>query len=116
MRHLKSGKKLGRTRAARRSLFRALSESLILREKVTTTLAKAKELRGAVEPLVTKAKRGTLHDRRLARKMLCTNKAVEALFHTIAPRYRDRRGGYTRITKTGTRENDAGKMAMIEFV
>ncbi|HET7578401.1 MAG TPA: 50S ribosomal protein L17 [Bacillales bacterium] len=116
--------KLGRNKAARRALFRDLTTDLIINERITTTLAKAKELRPIVEKMVTLGKRGDLHARRQAaafvRKEVAneeTNQdAIQKLFSEIGPRYEDRQGGYTRILKLGPRKGDAAEMAIIEFV
>jgi large subunit ribosomal protein L17 len=116
MRHRKKKITLGRESAPRRALMRALAESLIVHGSIVTTEAKAKALRTVVEPLVTKAKKGTLTDRRSAMKVLYTDGAVRKLFADIAPRYAERKGGYTRITKLGRRANDNGVRARIEFV
>lgn len=116
MRHRKQKSTLGRERGPRVALFRNLAESLILHGAVVTTLAKAKALRGMVEPLVTKAKGGALTDRRNIIRALYTEKAVKKLITHIAPRYKDRQGGYTRVVKLGNRVNDKGEKARIEFV
>ena len=116
MQHGKSKRKLGRTRDTRQALMRSLSEELIKREKITTTLAKAKELRPVVEKMVTRARVGTVASRRILRSRLATQTAVKKLVDDIAPRYKERSGGYTRITKIGRRAGDASPMAVIEFV
>jgi large subunit ribosomal protein L17 len=116
MRHQKKTVKLGRERAQRKALLRSLADSLIQHGSITTTLAKAKALRPFVEPLVTKAKDNSLSSRRELIKVLYTDKAVNALLNDIAPKYADRPGGYTRITKIGPRYSDAAEMAVIEFV
>lgn len=116
MRHKKKGVKLGRERAQRVALLRSLAESLVLHGAVTTTLAKAKALRTVVEPLVTKAKGDTQLSRDMVKGVLYTGKAVNKLFKEIAPRYAERKGGYTRIIKLGYRENDSAETAKIEFV
>ncbi|OGH73784.1 MAG: 50S ribosomal protein L17 [Candidatus Magasanikbacteria bacterium RIFCSPHIGHO2_02_FULL_51_14] len=116
MRHRKEGRTLGRTKTEREAMMRNLADSLIVHGSISTTLAKAKELRRVVEPLVTKAKSDTLAARRNARKTLYTDGAVRELFQTLGPRYKDRNGGYTRIVKTGARSNDAAETAVIEFV
>lgn len=116
MRHAKKKITLGRERNQRVALMRALAESIVLHGSIETTLAKAKALRSFVEPLVTKAKRGTLADRRNVLKVLYTDKAVKKLFTEIAPKYQTRPGGYTRVTKLGYRALDQGAKARIEFV
>lgn len=116
MRHKRQQAKLGREKAQREALMRSLAQSLVLHKKIKTTLAKAKALRGVIEPLVTKARRGTLADRRLIMKTLYTEKAVKMLMDDIAPKYADRQGGYTRIVKLGARPNDGAEVAYIEFV
>lgn len=116
MRHQKKTIILGRKRGPRRALLRSLTESLVLHGSIRTTKAKAKALRTVVEPLVTKAKRGTLADRRQVMRVLYTDKAVNMLLQEIAPRYTERSGGYTRIVKLGPRSNDAAEMVRIEFV
>jgi len=116
MRHRNINRILGREKAQRVALLRGLSDSLILEGKMKTTLAKAKELKRYVEPLVTDAKANTLSARRKAISFLYTNDAVTKLFAVWAPKYTTRQGGYTRITKIGTRTNDRAEMAIIEFV
>lgn len=117
MRHRKKKVILGRERGPRKALLRSLAESLILHGAITTTIAKAKALRGIVEPLVTIAKGGkTVMVERRLRQALYTDRAVRKLMVEIAPKYTDRRGGYTRIVKMGTRGNDRGDTARIEFL
>jgi large subunit ribosomal protein L17 len=116
MRHQKKGKKFGRERAGRKALMRGLAESLILHGSITTTKAKAKALKTVIEPLVTKAKKNRPVDLEVIMKTLYTGKAVSKLVKEIAPRYTERRGGYTRIVKLGFRENDSAETAKIEFV
>jgi large subunit ribosomal protein L17 len=116
MRHKSGGRKLQRTSAHRTALFRNMSASLIKHEQITTTLAKAKELRPYVEKLVTLAKRGGLANRRLAMSRLMDDTQLTKLFDVLAERYKDRNGGYTRIIKAGIRASDASPMAIIEFV
>lgn len=116
MRHRKSTKSFGRVKAQREALLRNLADSLILHGRIETTLAKAKALRSFVEPLVTKAKKGGLAKRRELTSVLYTDKAVQLLMDEIGPKYKERPGGYTRITKTGPRLNDGAEMAVIEFV
>ena len=116
MRHRVGGRKLQRTSAHRLALFRNMSAALIKHEQITTTLAKAKELRPYIEKLVTLGKKGGLSNRRLAHARLLDDAQLQKLFDTIASRYADRNGGYTRIIKTGPRASDAAEMAIIEFV
>ncbi len=115
MRHAIRGRKLGRTTAHRRALFRNQLESLVEHERITTTLVKAKELRPIAEKMVTKGKSGTLHARRRVRRWL-NRHLVKKLFDDIAPRFAERQGGYTRILKLGPRKGDGAEMALIEFV
>lgn len=116
MRHRVGGRKLQRTSSHRAALFRNMAAALIKHEQITTTLAKAKELRPYTEKLVTLAKRGGLSNRRLAHARLLDDKQLVKLFDTLAERYKDRKGGYTRIVKAGIRASDAAAMAVIEFV
>lgn len=116
MRHLKKKVTLGRVKAPREALIRNLAESLILHGSIKTTKAKARALRTFVEPLVTKAKKGTLADRRALISALYTDETVNKLMTDIGPRYKERAGGYTRIIKIGSRFNDAAEMVRIEFV
>ncbi len=117
MRHGNNVRKFGRNKNQRHALMKGLMLSLIAREKIETSEAKAKELRPAIEKLITKANVGTLASRRLVISRLY-NLTAEAnkLIDTIAPKYKDRTGGYTRITKIGRRLGDASKMAIIEFI
>ena len=107
---------MSRYRDQRTALLRGLTVELILRERITTTLAKAKETRVVAEKLITHGKKGTLHHRRLAMAQVPNKKAVEKVFDDVAPRYEDRPGGYTRIIKLAPRQGDAAKMAIIELV
>ena len=116
MRHRSGGRKLQRTSAHRIALFRNMSAALIKHEQITTTLAKAKELRPYVEKLVTLAKKGGLSNRRLAHARLLDDAQLVKLFDVLAERYKDRNGGYTRVIKAGIRASDAAPMAIIEFV
>ena len=116
MRHKSGGRKLQRTSAHRTALFRNMSASLIKHEQITTTVAKAKELRPYVEKLITLAKRGGLANRRLAMSRLMDEAQLTKLFDVLADRYKDRNGGYTRVIKAGIRASDAAPMAVIEFV
>jgi large subunit ribosomal protein L17 len=116
MRHRVGGRKLQRTSSHRIALFRNQAAALIKHEQITTTLAKARELRPYVEKLVTLAKRGGLANRRLAHSRLQDDTQLVKLFDVLAERYADRAGGYTRIVKAGIRASDAAAMAIIEFV
>ena len=116
MRHLKSGRILGRTTAHRKALFRNMVTALIRRERIRTTLAKAKELRSHVEKTITLGKKGTLHAKRLARKVVVEKEAFIKLFGSLSERYAKRAGGYTRIIKIGHRRGDDAPMAFIELV
>src|SRR5476649_1167083 len=116
MRHGSGHRKLGRTASHRTAMFANMSASLIKHEQIVTTLPKAKELRPFVEKLVTLAKSGTLHDRRMAISRVRDITQVAKLFATIGPRYRDRNGGYIRVLKAGFRHGDNAAMAIIEFV
>jgi large subunit ribosomal protein L17 len=116
MRHRVGGRKLQRTASHRIALFRNQSAALIKHEQITTTLAKAKELRPYVEKLVTLAKKGGLSNRRLAHARLQDDAQLVKLFDVLAERYASRAGGYTRIIKAGIRASDAAPMAIIEFV
>ncbi|HEY1927683.1 MAG TPA: 50S ribosomal protein L17 [Caulobacteraceae bacterium] len=116
MRHGYAHRKLGRTTAHRTSLFANMSASLIKHEQIVTTLPKAKELRPFVEKLVTLAKRGDLHSRRIAISKVRDVAQVGKLFSTLGPRYAGRNGGYTRVLKAGFRHGDNAAMAVIEFV
>jgi large subunit ribosomal protein L17 len=116
MRHKVGGRKLQRTSAHRLALFRNMAAALIKHEQITTTVAKAKELRPYVEKLVTLAKKGGLSNRRLAHARLLDDAQLVKLFDVIGPRYASRAGGYTRVIKAGVRASDASPMAIIEFV
>ncbi|WP_420141321.1 50S ribosomal protein L17 [Sphingomonas sp.] len=116
MRHRVGGRKLQRTSSHRTALFRNQAAALIKHEQITTTLAKAKELRPYVEKLVTLAKKGGLSNRRLAHARLMDDTQLVKLFDVIGARYADRNGGYIRIIKAGLRASDAAAMAVIEFV
>ena len=115
MQHNRAGRKLGRTSAHRKALFRNQLDSLFLHERIQTTISKAKELRPLAEKLVTLARRGGLHARRLALRDISQD-AAKRLFDEIAPRFATRPGGYTRILKLGQRPGDAAEKAIIEFV
>jgi len=116
MRHRNAGRKLGRTSSHRKAMFDNMAHALLKHEQITTTLPKAKDLRRIVEKLITLGKRGGLHARRQALADLQDAKLVEKLFTTIAERYKERRGGYTRVIKAGFRHGDAAAMAVIELV
>jgi len=116
MRHRKAGRQLRRTSEQRLALLRNLASSLIEQGAIETTEAKAKELRPFVEKLVTKAKSGTLHARRLAGRHVQNRGAADKLFREWGPKFAARPGGYTRILKTGHRRGDGAEMARIEFV
>lgn len=116
MRHRVGGRKLSRTSAHRLALFRNMAAALIKHEQITTTLPKAKELRPYVEKLITLAKHGGLSNRRLAHARLLDDTQLTKLFDTLADRYKDRAGGYTRVVKAGYRASDASAMAIIELV
>ena len=116
MRHGMSGRKLNRTSTARKALFISLAHALLKHEQIKTTLPKAKDLRPIAEKLVTLGKRGDLHARRQAISYLKDEKIVTKLFSTLAERYKDRQGGYTRVLKAGFRYGDAAPMAIIELV
>jgi len=116
MRHRVGGRKLQRTSSHRAALFRNMAAALIKHEQITTTTAKAKELRPYVEKLITLAKRGGLSNRRLAQSKLMDETQLAKLFDVLAARYADRNGGYTRIIKAGIRASDAAPISVIEFV
>ena len=116
MRHKKKGRKLGRKVGNRRALLMNLACQLIVHKKIKTTDPKAKELRSYVEPLITLAKKNSLHSRRLVIKKIPKKNIVRILFEEIAPIFSDRPGGYTRITKLGYRDNDRAPVSVIEFV
>ncbi len=116
MRHRVGGRKLQRTSSHRLALFRNQAAALIKHEQITTTLAKAKELRPYVEKLVTLAKKGGLSNRRLAHARLLDDAQLVKLFDVLAERYATRQGGYIRVIKAGIRASDAASMAIIEFV
>ncbi len=116
MRHRVGHRKLQRTSSHRAALFRNMAAALIKHEQITTTVAKAKELRPYVEKLITLAKHGGLSNRRLAHARMLDDTQLKKLFDVIAPRYADRAGGYTRIVKAGIRMSDASPMAVIELV
>src|SRR5512146_1688268 len=116
MRHRVAGSKLGRSMAHRRSLLRNLVTSLILEERIETSVPKAKAVRPQVEKIITLGKRGDLAARRQAASYLMTREAVSKLFETIAPRFGDRPGGYTRIVRAGWQQGDGAERAFIELL
>ncbi|HTW44542.1 MAG TPA: 50S ribosomal protein L17 [Acidobacteriaceae bacterium] len=116
MRHRNAGFKLGRNTSHRRALLRNLVTSIVLEDRVQTTVAKAKAARPHVEKLITLGKKGDLHARRQALAFLQTREAVARLFDTVAPRYGDRNGGYLRIVRTGFQRGDGAEKAFIELL
>jgi len=116
MRHRKKGKKIGRTASHRKRTLQALSNALIENKRITTTVAKAKALRPFVEPLITRAKEDTQHNRRQVFRHLQNKEAIQELFGEVSERVGDRPGGYTRIIKLGQRSGDGAELAMIELV
>ena len=116
MRHRNAHRKLQRTSAHRTALFRNMSAALIKHEQITTTTAKAKELRPYLEKLVTLAKKGGLSNRRLAQSRLMDDTQLVKLFDVLAPRYADRQGGYVRIVKAGIRLSDSAQISVIELI
>ena len=116
MRHNKAINHLGRKSGHRKALLSNMATSLILHKRITTTVAKAKALKSYVEPLITKSKEDTTHNRRVVFSYLKNKDAVSELFRTIAPKVADRPGGYTRVLHVGFRKGDAAEMALIELV
>lgn len=116
MRHNLSGRKLGRTTAHREAMLNNMVTSLFEHEKIKTTVTKSKELRRTAEKLITIAKRGDLHSRRLVAKKVRSDEVLKKLFDNIGPRYANRSGGYTRIIKLGPRFGDGAPMSVIELV
>lgn len=116
MRHGKTGRKLNRNSSHRKAMFKNMSASLIEHEVIRTTVAKAKELRGVAEPLITLAKKDSVHNRRTAFARLGDKAAVGKLFEELGPRYQTRPGGYIRILKCGFRPGDNAPMAIVELV
>ena len=116
MRHRKSGRKLNRNSSHRKAMFRNMSASLFEHEMIRTTLAKAKELRGKAEPLITLAKEDSVANRRLAFARLRDRDVVTKLFNELGPRYKERPGGYLRVLKCGFRAGDNAPMAIVELV
>ena len=116
MRHRKGGFKLKRDPSARRALLRGLTTSIILEDRIVTTVTKAKAVRPQVEKMITLAKRDTLHSRRQAAAYLQSPDALKKLFDKVGPRFADRPGGYTRILRMGIRKGDGAESAMIELL
>ena len=116
MKHKIKGKKLNRTSSHRKALFKNMAQAIIKHEQIITTLPKAKTMKPIVEKLITLAKKGSLHAKRQAYSKLRDDKMVTKLFGTLASRYADRNGGYTRVLKAGYRYGDAAAMAVIELV
>jgi len=116
MRHKNKGKILDRKKASRQALLRGLATSLVLYEKIKTTEAKAKALKPIIERLITKGKAKDLQSRRELLTYLYLKNAVKKVLEELSPRYKDRKGGYTRIIRIGTRQGDAAKIVQIEFV
>ena len=116
MRHLHSGRHLNRTSSHRKAMFRNMSASLVKHEMIKTTLAKAKEFRRIIEPLITLSKQDTVAKRRLAFSRLRDKDAVKKLFEILGPRYKTRPGGYVRILKCGFRKGDNAPIAVVELV
>lgn len=116
MRHAVRNRKLGRTTSHRLAMLRNQLASLVVSERIVTTLPKAKELRPIAERVITQGKRGTVHARRLAQRWIADRTILKKLFDEIAPRMKDREGGYLRIVKLGQRQGDAAEVAILEFV
>ena len=116
MRHRKAGRHLGRTPAHRRALFRNQVTDLLRHERIVTTEAKAKEVRGLAEGMITLGKKGALSHRRQALAFVYDETVVRKLFDELGPRYEERNGGYTRLTKLGPRKGDNAPMAQLELV
>ena len=116
MRHRVKGKKLGRRTDHREALVNNLVTELFKRERITTTEAKAREVRGVAEKMITKGRRGSLNDRRLVASRLSDNTVVKKLFNEIGPRFVNREGGYTRLLKLMQRKGDSASMALLEIV
>jgi large subunit ribosomal protein L17 len=116
MRHRNAGFKLGRNTSHRRALLRNLVTSVIIADRVETTVAKAKAVRPLIEKMITLGKKGDVHSRRQALAFLMTDDSVTRLFDTVAPRYGDRQGGYLRIVKTGFQKGDGAEKAFIELL
>lgn len=115
MRNLKTGRKLGRKRNQKKALLKSMARSLLIKEKIRVTLAKAKELRPFIEPLISKARNDTLPNRRILLKYF-EKELVEKIMLELGPRYKTRPGGYIRIIKLGRRKTDGAEMAIIELI
>jgi len=115
MRKRKKGRKFSRKKDQRKALLKSLARELFLKERITTSEAKAKEISGFAEKKITQAKIGDLHSRRLLAKFF-SPEIVKKIINDIAPRYKERKGGYTRVIKLGPRKSDGAKMAIIELV
>jgi len=116
MRHRVKGKSFGRTAEHRKAMMKNMATSLFLHGRVETTTEKAKELRRFAEPIITKAKRGDLHARRLVQRDIQDREVLQKLFAEIGPKYAERAGGYTRVLHLGHRSGDAAEMSIIELV
>jgi large subunit ribosomal protein L17 len=116
MRHRKSGRYFGRNSSHRKAMFKNMMVSLLKHELITTTVAKAKELRGYIEPMITLAKVDSVHNRRIAFSRLRDRDMVQKLFNDLGPHFQTRPGGYTRVLKCGNRKGDAAPMAIVELV
>ncbi len=116
MRHAMRGRRLGRTSSHREALFRNQLQSLVISERIVTTLPKAKELRPIAEKVITRGKHGSLHDRRWVLRWVLKRDLVKKVFDDIAPRFAERPGGYLRIVKLGPRQGDGAEMAVLELV
>ena len=116
MRHLNQGRKLGRTSSHRTAMLKNMATSLLQHERIRTTEAKAKEVRRVAEKLITLAKKGDLHARRMAYRTIRDQEVLKKLFEEIGPRYKERAGGYTRLLKVGFREGDNAPISQIELV
>ena len=116
LRHKVTGRQFGRPSGQRKALFRNLVTDFLRNGHIKTTIDKAKEIRPIAEKMVTYGKKGTLNDRRLAASFITDTKVVKKIFDEIGPKYKDRDGGYTRISRIGTRAGDAAEMAIIELV
>ena len=116
LRHKISGRQFGRASGPRKAMFRIMVTDLLRHGQIKTTVAKAKAIRPLTEKMVTLGKGGTLHDRRQAAAFITDKSGVKAVFDDIAPRFQERNGGYTRITRLGVRPGDAAEMALIELI
>ncbi len=116
MRHQMAGRHLGRNTAQRKALFRGLITDLFRHERITTTEAKAKAVRAEAEHLISLAKRGDVHARRMVNKTVLDKKVLGKVFDKLGPRYKERPGGYTRLLKLGPRQGDAAEMVILELV